>query len=378
MPRPAAVPQDLTKLIGSLTAAARTAGPPGPAPDPHSAAPREASVGAAAAIEGPDAPAATAFSGTTALFAADGSVLPEDAPAVEPVTERTLFDLASVTKILTALTAATLIDDGVLDVHQPVRELMPAPRPDITVHHLLTHTSGLPPVMPLWRMPGGREARLDAVRSATLDHAPGEAHAYSCIGFILLGALMEALTDTPLPELARRRVLDPAGATGVTWTPDTADAAHAAATEHQEDPPRGLVRGSTHDETAWSLGGAGNAGAFATLPGALAIGRILAGRALGPRLSPAVRELLTADQLPGGPATDAPWRQGLGLRIGQETAPGRLAEHVVGHPGFTGTSIHADPRTGTVAVLLTNRVHPYRSWFTVEAARRDLARLAFA
>lgn len=363
----------LEQLVGDLTSAARSA-PPGVA----------VVEGAAAAVAAVDRAEgrSRAVAGSTALFGADGTRLADGSAQITPVGEGTAFDMASVTKVVTALTAATLIDEGLLDPESPVAEYLLAgppasPHPEITVRHLLSHTAGLPPVMPLWQIDGGREDRLAAIGRAELTAAPGTAHAYSCIGFILLGVLLEGLTDTPLPELARRRVLDPAGAMTAGWAPSQDVAAEAAATEYQDDPPRGLVRGSTHDETAWSLGGSGNAGLFATLEDALAIGRVLAGRAPGPRLSTSVRELLTTDQLPAGVGTGAPWRQGFGLRIGQEIAPGSLLPHVVGHPGFTGTSVLADPATGTVAALLTNRVHPRRTRFTVDHSRRELARIAF-
>ncbi|MGP9538940.1 serine hydrolase domain-containing protein [Brachybacterium sp. AOP43-C2-M15] len=362
----------LTAMVTALTrTAAASAGPP------LEPAPREGAVAAVAAVERPGHGTARALAGVTALFDADGSALPGDSAEITPVREDTLFDLASVTKVVTALTAATAIDEGLLDPEAPVAEHLPSPHPAITARHLLTHTSGLPPVMPLWQIPGGRRARLAAVPQASLVTEPGTAHAYSCIGFILLGALLEELTGTCLPELARERVLDPAGASDAGWVPSAGSAARAAATEHQEDPPRGLVRGTTHDETAWSLGGAGNAGVFATLEGALALGRVLAGTAPGPELSPAVRTLMTTDQLPAGVSTGAPWTQGFGLRVGQETAPGTMLPQVVGHPGFTGTSVLADPGSGAVAVLLTNRVHPRRSRFTVDGSRRELARIAF-
>ncbi|MGO1981872.1 serine hydrolase domain-containing protein [Brachybacterium alimentarium] len=360
----------LEELVAGLTRSAASA--------PAAGEPRE---GAAAAVAGVDRPGhhrATALAGSTALCAEDGSVLPEGSPEVTSVEAGTLFDMASVTKVVTALTAATLIEDGMLDPETPVAEYLPSPHPAITVRHLLTHTSGLPPVMPLWTIDGDRDTRLAAVTRAQLDAEPGTAHSYSCIGFILLGSLLEGLTDTPLPELARTRVLDPAGAMTAGWSPSELDASRAAATEYQDDPPRGLVRGSTHDETAWSLGGAGNAGLFATLDDALALGRVLAGRGPGPTLSAPVRALLTSDQLPAEVGTGAPWRQAFGLRVGQETAPGAVLPRVVGHPGFTGTSILADPGTGTVATLLTNRVHPHRTRFTVDRARRELALIAFA
>lgn len=366
----------LQAIADALTGTASTSMPAvSSGPDPRE--PLEAASAVAAALDRPGSGTASVHQGTTALFAADGSLLPPGSPEVTPVRPDTLFDMASVTKVVTTLTAATLIDDGLLDPEAPLAEYGPSPHPQITIRHLLTHTAGLPAVMPLWRIPGTREDRLAAAARATLRTAPGTAHEYSCIGFILLGALMESLTDTPLPELARRRVLDPAGAMSGGWAPAPDAAARAAATEHQEDPARGLVRGSTHDETAWSLGGAGNAGVFMTLEDAVALGRVLAGRAPGPVLSDRTRALLTTDQLPAGVGTDAPWKQGFGLRIGQETAPGQVVPQVVGHPGFTGTSVLADPRSGTVAVLLTNRVHPHRDRFTVFEARRAIARAAF-
>ena len=360
----------LLELVDSLTGAALDA------PEPQSR-PLEGATGAVAGIDTPEG-GIEAASGVTARFDLDGSVLDPDSPEVTTVDRDTLFDLASVTKVVTTLTAASLIDDGVLDPHAPLAEHVPSPHPGITARDLLTHTSGLPPVMPIWTLPGDREHRLDAIRGATLDAEPGTAHAYSCLGFILLGTLLEQLTGTALPRLAQERVLDPAGARTARWAPVNEELGAVAATEQQSDPPRGLVRGQTHDETAWSLDGVGNAGVFATLADVLAIGRVLAGRSSALAFSGAVRTLLTTDQLPPGVTTGAGWSQGFGLRLGQEIGPGEVLAGPVGHPGFTGTSVLADPATGTVAVLLSNRVHPDRSWFTLDRARQDLARLAFA
>lgn len=372
--------QHLTDLVTSLTARAAASRPGDDGV--------EGSIGAVAAIDRSEHPA-VASSGVTASFGADGSPLDPSSPTISTVGPHTVFDMASVTKVVTTLTAATLISDGTLDPQAPLTEHIPSPHRALTAHHLLTHTSGLPPVMPLWQLPGGREERLASVHAAALEAEPGTRHAYSCIGFILLGRLLEALTGHTLPSLARSRVLGPAGADSAVWAeapgaPIEAVAASAAgttpliaATEYQTQPDRGLVRGSTHDETAWSIGGVGNAGLFATVADALAIGRVLAGRTALPSLAAEALEMLRTDQLDPAVTTGAPWRQGLGLRIGQETAPGASLEHVVGHPGFTGTSVLADPRTGTVAVLLTNRVHPVRTRFTVEKSRRDIARLAF-
>ncbi|UYG15835.1 beta-lactamase family protein [Brachybacterium huguangmaarense] len=338
-----------------------------------------------AAIARPDGPPHVVARGTTALFTADGELLPPEDPVAAPVTRDTLFDLASVTKVVTTLVAATLVDDGLLDPDAPVVEVLGAPVPDVrlTARHLLTHTAGLPATLPLWRVPGGREARRTAIRHAVPRSEPGRAHEYSCIGFLLLGMVLETLGGEELPALARRRVLDPAGARDATWHVAPPDVGRCAATEYEDDPPRGLVRGEVHDETAWSLSrepgsGAANAGLFATVDDLLALGRVLAGTAERLRLTAATRRLLSTDQLGDAVPTGAPWRQGLGLRVGQELPDGQVLPRVVGHTGFTGTSIAADPVGGTVAVLATNRVHPRRDRFTVVGARREIARLAIA
>lgn len=366
----------------------------------------EGASAAVAAIARPGRPVAIAAAGTTTL---PGWCDPPVPAATRSVVESTLFDLASTTKLVTALTAATMVDDGRLDLDAPVREALgdPVPHGAITARHLLTHTAGLPPTMDLAALPGGPSARRDAVRRALPAAAPGAAHAYSCIGFVLLGLLLERLGGAPLPALARDRVLGPAGADGAMWHVSPADRGRCAATEVQDDPPRGLVVGEVHDETAWSLtraegphdehppggtavvpaaeasradpvAGAGNAGVFATARDALALGAVLAGTARAPRLSAAMVRALCTDQLGPAVATGEAWRQGLGTRIGQELPEGHVAEHLVGHPGFTGTALLADPRSGAVGVLLTNRVHPHRDRFTVTGARRRLAALLVA
>lgn len=359
----------LTELVTGLTRSAAASSPIGGAV--------EGAVAAVAAVDRAEGTACAA-AGSTARFSSDGTLLDPVSEEVSPVDEGTVFDLASVTKVVTSLTAATLIDAGLLDLDAPVAEQISSPHPDLTARHLLTHTSGLPPVMPMHRFRGGREERIATISRAALLAEPGAAHGYSCIGFILLGTLLEQITGTPLPELASARVLAPAGAHQASWSPAAAASTRIAATEYQDDPPRGLVRGSTHDETAWALGGVGNAGVFATVSDVLALGRVLAGRAPGLHLSAPVRALMSSDQLPEHLGTGSPWAQGLGLRVGHELPTGDLLPHVIGHPGFTGTSVLADPVSGTVTVLLTNRVHPHRTRFTVEDARREIAQLAFA
>lgn len=378
----------LEVLAADLTAAVIPRMPDSSATNPQAvsslAAPREpveAASAVVAAIEHPGQDAVIVAAGRTSVLSpADigrddvQSAHPSLPP--EPVTEQTLFDMASVTKVVTALTAATLIDDGLLDLDAPVHEVLGerVPDPRITARMLMTHSAGLSPTLPLWTGDGDREARLDRIAAAPLRSEPGTAHAYSCIGFILLGLLCEQLGGAPLPQLARTRVLSPAGAHGAHWLPDASRAPQCAATEIDTATPRGLVQGIVHDETAWSTGPVGNAGLFATVADVLALGRALAGRT-DLHLSSATWELLRTDQLGDDIPVDGTWRQGLGLRIGHDLTDGTTAPQLVGHPGFTGTSVLADPSSGAVAVLLTNRVHPYRDLHTVLRARRLMASL---
>jgi CubicO group peptidase (beta-lactamase class C family) len=247
----------------------------------------EGAPAAVAAVSRADGTVELAVAGRTITFDPAGHLLDEEelvAAGSDLVDAGTLFDMASVTKVVTTLIAATFIEEGLLDPEAPAAEYAPVTDPRITVHQLLTHTSGLPPTLDLWHRDGGRAERFDAIAQAPLRSEPGTAHAYSCIGFLQLTRILEALGSAPLPRLARERVLDPAGMRGATWTPDLTRSS-VAATEYQSDPPRGMVRGEVHDETAWSLSteaadgaGVGNAGLFATATDALALGGAVIGR----------------------------------------------------------------------------------------------------
>lgn len=173
-----------------------------------------------------------------------------------------------------------------------------------------------------------------------------------------LGLLLEALTARPLPELALTLVLEPTGAAGAHWI--------------------GTPRGATHDEAAWALGGVGNAGIHADMAALLAVGRGLADRSPGLALSPASHALLRTDQLPAGVTTGQAWRQGLGVRLDQDVEAPDPAAPVLGHSGFSGSTVGAQPGSGVVWALLSNRVHPDRRRFTVEGTRRRLAALALS
>ena len=272
-----------------------------------------------------------------------------------PMTVDTPFDLASLTKLFTAVAAVQQIERGTLGIDARVGAYLPdfrgAAVHGITVRQLLTHTSGLRPELPLYECAGRAEliARLRAEQPVA---EPGGAYLYSDLNMLLLQQLLERLTGRPLDVLVREGITRPLGMTSTGFGPCPG----AAATEDQRRPwakaDRGMLRGVVHDENAWALGGvAGHAGLFSTGRDLAVFCRaLLAGGSYGPArvLGPDFVELLLTP--PGlGFAVDQPWFMG-------ELA-GRGA---AGHTGFTGTSLVLDPATDTFAVLLANTVHPVR------------------
>ncbi|MFC8438553.1 serine hydrolase domain-containing protein [Streptomyces griseoincarnatus] len=271
-----------------------------------------------------------------------------------PTTVDTPFDLASVTKLFTAVAAVQQIERGTLGLDARVGTYLPdftaAVRHGITVRHLLTHTSGLRPELPLYDCADDAE-RLALLRAERPVAAPGT-YRYSDLNMLLLQHVLERLTGRALDVLVREGITRPLGmdATGFGPCPS------AAATEDQRRPwakaDRGMLRGEVHDENAWALGGvAGHAGLFSTAGDLAVLCRaLLAGGSYGPArvLGPDHVDLMLRPP-------------GLGFAVDQPYFMGALAGHgAAGHSGFTGTSLVLDRATDTFVVLLANTVHPRR------------------
>ncbi|WP_339129051.1 serine hydrolase domain-containing protein [Streptomyces sp. f51] len=271
-----------------------------------------------------------------------------------PMTVHTPFDLASLTKLFTAVAAVQQLERGTLGIEARVGAYLPefraARRHGITVRQLLTHTSGLRPELPLYDCPDDA-SRLALLRAEAPSSPPGE-YLYSDINLLLLQYVLERVTGRGLDVLVRDGITRPLGmhATGFGPCPG------AAATEDQRRPwakaDRGMLRGVVHDENAWALGGvAGHAGLFSTARDLAVFCRtLLAGGSYGPAriLGPDFVELLLTPP-------------GLGFALDQPWFMGTLAGHgAAGHTGFTGTSLVLDPATDTFLVLLANTVHPRR------------------
>ena len=335
----------------------------------------------AVAVDGERLPVITA--GDAVRFGADGVELPEGLRTAADA--GTYYDLASVTKVFTAVTALALVDDGVLalDEHVPV----PLGRSGVTLRHLLTHTSGLPGIWAGWRaplaagLPFDRRALIADLLALAPAHPPGTRFEYSCAGFNTIMAVAELATGRPRPELVTEHVLarlPGAGGGELTYFPDPV---RSAATEHQPDLGRGMIRGTVHDEAAWSLGGAsGNAGMFGTAAGLLEFGEALRAGLPG-ILSPGLAEAMWTEQLPAVlgeslSTSGADYGHGLGLRIGQAAWMGSPGAR--GHNGFTGTSLLVDRDAGISVALLSNRVHPRRELSDFQPVRLAVSRAVYS
>jgi DNA-binding MurR/RpiR family transcriptional regulator/CubicO group peptidase (beta-lactamase class C family) len=311
---------------------------------------------------------------------AGDELVPEDRVAVKL---DTIFDLASLTKLFTTVTALTLVDDGALSLDAPIHPWLPTfasgPRRSVSLRHLLTHTSGLPALLNLWTDHTSLEARREAVLRAPLERAVGGSHVYSDLGFITVGWLLESVTGRSLTALVEERICRPLGLSDTGFLPGPERIGRIAATEDESYAGRGMLRGAVHDENAWSLGGAvGHAGIFSTASDLARLAELLrcGGELDRVRLlrEPTVEAMLS-DQLPDW--IDPGFRQGLGVRLADPAAMGVLSgPRTAGHTGFTGTSVVIDRAGGRVVVLLTNRVHPSRTWSDVGIMRRRVAAIA--
>jgi CubicO group peptidase (beta-lactamase class C family) len=328
----------------------------------------------------PGAAVAVGRRGRVVHLAGYGAIdTPADAPEVDPST--TLFDLASLTKVVATTTAAMLLEDrGLLDLDRPVREYLPElsdpAKAAITPRMLLVHTGGLEAFAPLFRELRGREAYLAAINERPLRAAPGTTTVYSDWDFVLLQLIIERITGEPLDEFVAEQIFVPLGMTNTGYRPDPSLKQRIAATEVQEL-RGGKVHGEVHDENAWALGGvAGHAGLFSTASDLAIFARMMLN---GGRCGEV--ELLR-------PATVARWTARQERRssraLGWDTPSPRssagryFSPWSFGHTGFTGTSIWMDPTRELFVVLLTNRVNPTRDNPRAGPLRRALADLVQA
>ncbi len=366
-------------------------------PPPDLAAVSTLMTSAVAARQLPGAVVMIGHRGQTAMLRAYGVRKPAGEPGVdgvagpaEPMTVDTVFDVASLTKVLATATAVMqLYEQGSVRLDDPVQRYLPAFNPahdphrtGVTVRTLLTHTSGLPGDVNLddpWGL--ARADRAEGIRralTAALEAPPGAAFRYSDINFEILGALVEAVTGEPENVYVRRNVFAPLGMTDTRYLPSTGPVARNQALMRRIAPTRldtegrpstnphfGMVmRGVVDDPTSRRMGGvAGHAGVFSTAADvglfAQALLDRLAGRPSAFPLRQATLQTMTAPNRPAAPG-HLKGTRGLGWDIDTGFSGSRGALFPIGsfgHTGFTGTSLWLDPGSDTYVVVLSNAVH---------------------
>jgi CubicO group peptidase (beta-lactamase class C family) len=313
-------------------------------------------------------------SGYALRWATDTEELPRDQWV--PMRGDTIFDLASVSKLFTSITVAQLVEEGRVRLDEPVATYLPefaaAGKQAVTVQQLLTHTSGFTSWLPLYSRYPDKASRIKAVMDQPLTNPPGSTYLYSDLNMITLGVLVERLRGRSLDQVVAERVTGPLRMRDTGYNPR--DRERTAATEYQAVPARGLVWGEVHDENAWSLGGvAGHAGVFSTADDLAVLAQALlnGGAYKGKRiLRPETVTALITNVNQAFPGDD----HGLGFELDQPWYMGDLSgPRTAGHTGYTGTSIVIDFQTKSFAILLTNRVHPSRSWGSINIARQEWA-----
>jgi CubicO group peptidase (beta-lactamase class C family) len=293
-------------------------------------------------------------------------------PEAAAATTQTVFDLASLTKVLsTTALVMRAIEQGSLELDELVGRHLPewqgADREHVTIRDLLSHASGLPGHRPYYReLTGDREAFVRAICAEPLDYIPRTKTVYSDLGFMLLGFILER--GPGLVERFDTLRAEIAPADDLQFHPPPAWLPRTAPTEVDWWRSR-LLRGEVHDENTFALGGAaGQAGLFGTVGAVGSIARhllqILDGR-VGAFRAETIRMFITR-------RADVPGSRALGwdTMLPTSSCGSLMSPRAVGHTGFTGTSLWIDPDRGVYAVLLTNRVHPTRSNVAVQSVRR--------
>jgi CubicO group peptidase (beta-lactamase class C family) len=301
------------------------------------------------------------------------------------VTTHTLWDMASLTKVVAATTAIMqLTDQKKIDVDQPVQRYLPdwigPGKAAVTVRHLLTHSSGLPSFKPYDRITTNRDSIDKLMFGTPLDSAPGRAMIYSDIGGYLLGKIVERVSGKSL-DTYTKKMFEGFGMNETMFLPPASLLPRIAPTEF-DSLRGGIVRGKVHDERAYYLGGvSGHAGLFSTAADMMRYaGMLLHNDRMKPgdrRFKPATLALFTSY------ADSAFSNRGLGWQ--KPTFPGMkfssggpwgsskaVPSTAYGHTGFTGTSIIIDPTNDLYIVLLSNRVNPTRNNSKIGGVRTRL------
>ncbi len=299
-----------------------------------------------------------------------------------PTTVDTIFDMASLTKVMATLPAILMLcEQGKIRLDDPVALFIPNfganNKKDITIRHLITHTSGLPDHIRFWKqdLKGQQIIKKICDLSIGNNRHPGKQVIYSDLGFMLLGEIIKCVSGLDIKQFSEQNIFEPLGMHQTCFVPRKELKPLIAATEYRRDLNQ-TIWGKVHDENAYALGGiAGHAGLFSTAADTVKYalmwlnnGKFRETRILSPKtVSEAIKEQVNLQD-----------RRSLGWMLKSKTLCSGgdfISENAFGHTGFTGTSLWCDPNENLAIILLTNRVHAGR---TGDAHIRLRARFANA
>lgn len=318
-------------------------------------------------------------------------------PEQLPATLDTIYDLASLTKpLVTGLLCARLVERGALNIDRPVADYLTEfsrnDKREITIKHLLAHTSGLPAWRPIYLLAKDKADALTAIAEQPLEHATGEHVVYSDLGFIVLGFLLQHISSKSLPQLAQDEIFEPLKLEHTFFNPSAAMRTGVAACETGNAYERdmcerdfagqtyagwrsGIIWGEVHDGNAHFLGGAaGHAGLFSNASETSRIANQFIGE-LSQLLNTETCKLFRQNFTEGlNAARSFAWQL---AATKDSTAGASLSPDAFGHTGFTGTSCWVDAERQRVFILLTNRTHARQLPFAnINGIRREFHTLA--
>ena len=329
----------------------------------------------------PGATLAVGYRGKVAVHAFGKLSYDAKAATVMPTT---MYDIASLTKVVVTTTLVARLAEGdfavPLDVDAKIERYLPewanGPQPEwrhrVTVRHLLTHTSGLPPFKEYWRTSKSKQDTLTKIFAEPLDYEPGTKEVYSDLGIILTAEIIERLTGRKLDDLANSFIFTPLGMKNTMYLPPKKLWPQIAPTEIDNNFRHRLVQGEVHDENAFAIGGvSGHAGVFSTAPDLAAFCQMLLNGGVYAHQRILRRSTVARFTVPQ-PLSNGTRTLGWAVPTPGGLSGNYFSAHSFGHTGFTGTSIWIDPDRQLFVVFLTNRVHPTRENQKIQQVRRDL------
>jgi len=295
------------------------------------------------------------------------------------VKTNSIFDLASVTKVVSTTSAAMLLyNRGLLDLNWKVQNILPdflgKEKGLITIKHLLTHTAGLPAWKRYYLNYKGQETILKQIYKEDLVYSPGSLNLYSDLGIILTQKIIEVITQKPLNAFNEENLFKPLGMDRTFYNPDKSFLPEIVPTENS-DFHKKIVHGFVHDENTWAMGGvSGHAGLFSTSEDLAKFYQMMLNKGLYD-----FKRILSENTIKyftkrDGKVEGSTRAIGWDTRSKEKSSSGHfMSMKAFGHAGFTGTSIWMDPENEVFVILLTNRVHPTRENHKIRKVRPQVA-----